>query len=66
MKPKTTIRSSNSGWVVYFDNDVTNFYPFVSIETTRLAEFLIEEVIGVRLDDIVRERMAEIEKGKKS
>lgn len=66
MKTKTTIRSSQSGWVVYFNNDVNSFVPFRSDEPQRLLKFLCENVAGIKIDEVVTSRLAEKEKAKDS
>lgn len=60
MKAKTTIRTSQSGWVVYFNNDVNNFKVFRSDEPERFIRFLTEEVAQVSIDQVLAQRQREI------
>lgn len=57
---KVTIRVSQSGWVIYFDNDVTNFQVFRSDEPERFVRFVAEKVAGIKIDQVVESRKAEI------
>ncbi len=59
---RTTILSNQKGWVVYFDDGKSEFYPFTATEAYRLIDFLSTEVAGVRLDYIVAERAKEVAK----
>jgi hypothetical protein len=61
MKALTTIRSSQSGWVVYFDNDVNNFKVFRSDEPERFVKFLTENVANIKVDQLLTKRQAEMD-----
>lgn len=65
MRAKTTIRTSESGWVVYFNNDVNNFKVFRSDEPERFIRFITEEVAETNIDRVLVHRNAEIEKARK-
>ena len=66
MKAKTTIRSSQSGWVVYFDNDATNFTVFRSDEPERFIKFICEHVASIKVDQLFSARLDEIRKAARS
>lgn len=65
MKGKTTIRTSQAGWVVYFGNDVENFVVFRSDEPERFVKFICERVGGIKVDQLLATRKAEIEQAAK-
>lgn len=57
---RTTIRSSQGGYIVYFDNNPEDFYVFKSNEPERLVKFLCEKAIGIKLDRMLEYRQEEI------
>lgn len=60
MKGKATIRTSQSGWVVYFGNDVENFVVFRSDEPERFLRFIAEKIANIKIDQVVKARLEEI------
>jgi hypothetical protein len=65
MKERTTIRANQSGWVVYFGNDVANFKVFTSLEPERFIEFICENVANIKVDQLIQRRREEIERASK-
>lgn len=57
---KITIRVNQSGFVVYFGADVDNFVLFRSDEPERFVKFVAEKVAGIKIDQLVAMRQAEI------
>ena len=57
---KTTIRASQSGWVVYHGNDVDNFVPFAANEPERFIDYIAEHVAGISLDQLVEYRQRQM------
>ena len=57
---KVTIRVNQSGFVVYFGSDVENFMLFRSDEPERFVKFIAEKVAGIKVDQVVAMRQAEI------
>lgn len=58
---KTTIRTSESGWVVYFGDDVNNFKLFRSDEPERFIKFITENIAGIKIDALIAYRQAEMQ-----
>ena len=61
---KVTIRVNQSGFVVYFNNDVDNFRVFRGDEPERFVKFITEHVAGIKLDQVIAAREAEIFKAR--
>ena len=61
MTSKTVIRTSQQGWVVYNAANPDNFYVFRSDEPERFVKFITEKVAGIKIDQLIEKRNAEIE-----